>query len=67
MNEEMKPIKDNDVWDLIPLLEGVKPTNCKWILRLRGIQKAMYRDTIHVLSQRVLCRKKASTVKRLSL
>ena len=24
VNEEMKSMKDNDVWDLIPLPEGVK-------------------------------------------
>ena len=25
MNEEIKSMKDNDVWDLVPLPEGVKP------------------------------------------
>ena len=30
MNEEIKSMKDNDVWDLVPLLEGVKPIGCKW-------------------------------------
>ena len=29
MNEEIKSMKDNDVWDLVPLLEGVKPIGCK--------------------------------------
>ena len=29
MNEEMKSMKDNDVWDLIPLLKGAKPISCK--------------------------------------
>ena len=29
MNEECKSMQDNDVWDLVPLLEGVKPIGCK--------------------------------------
>ncbi|KAJ4713114.1 Retrovirus-related Pol polyprotein from transposon TNT 1-94 [Melia azedarach] len=33
MNEEIKSIKDNDVWDLVPLPEGVKPIGCKWIFK----------------------------------
>ena len=28
MNEEIKSMKDNDVWDLVPLPEGVKPIGC---------------------------------------
>ena len=29
MNEEMKSMHDNDVWDLVQLLEGLKPIGCK--------------------------------------
>ena len=29
MNEEYKSMQDNDVWDLVPLPEGVKPIGCK--------------------------------------
>ena len=29
MNEDYKFMQDNDVWDLVPLLEGVKPISCK--------------------------------------
>ncbi|XP_071916233.1 uncharacterized protein [Coffea arabica] len=29
MNEEIKSMKDNDVWDLVPLPEGAKPIGCK--------------------------------------
>ena len=25
MNKEIKSMKDNDIWDLVPLPEGVKP------------------------------------------
>ena len=30
---EIKSMKDNDVWDLVPLPEGVKPIGCKWIFK----------------------------------
>ena len=29
MNEEYKSMQDNKVWELVPLLEGVKPIGCK--------------------------------------
>ena len=29
INDEFKSIKDNDVWDLVPLPEGMKPIGCK--------------------------------------
>ena len=32
MNEEIKSMKDNDVWDLVLLPEGAKSIGCKWIL-----------------------------------
>ena len=31
MKYEMKSMKDNDVWDLVELFEGAKPTGYKWI------------------------------------
>ena len=33
MKDEMKSMKDNGVWDLVELPEGVKPIGCKWIFR----------------------------------
>ena len=35
MNEEIKSMKDNNVWDLIPLPKGAKPIDCKWILKIQ--------------------------------
>ena len=35
MNEEIKFMKDNDVWDLVSLPEGVKPIGCKWIFKTK--------------------------------
>ena len=39
MNEEIKSMKHNDVWDLIPLPEGVKPIGCKWIFKTKRDSK----------------------------
>ena len=35
MNEEIKSMKDNDVWDLVTLPEGAKPIGCKWIFKTK--------------------------------
>ena len=39
MNEEMKSVKDNDVWDLVPLSEGLKFIGCKWIFKTKKDSK----------------------------
>ena len=39
MNEEIKSMKDNDVWDLVPFPEGVKPIGCKWIFKTKRDSK----------------------------
>ena len=39
MNEEIKSMKDNDVWDLVPLLEGVEPIGFKWIFKTKRDSK----------------------------
>ena len=39
MNEELKSMKDNDVWDPVPLLEGTKPIGCKWIFKTKKDSK----------------------------
>ena len=33
-------MQDNDVWDLVPLLEGAKPIGCKWIFKTKRDSKA---------------------------
>ena len=35
MNKKIKFIKDNDVWNLIPLSEGAKFIGCKWIFKIK--------------------------------
>ena len=39
MNDEMKSMKDNDVWELVELPEGAKPIGCKWILKTKRDSK----------------------------
>ena len=39
MNEEMKSMHDNDVWDLVQLFEGLKPIGCKWIFKIKRDSK----------------------------
>ena len=39
MNEAIKSMKDNDVGDLVPLPEGVKPIGCKWIFKTKRDSK----------------------------
>jgi Reverse transcriptase (RNA-dependent DNA polymerase) len=36
MDEEIKSMYDNKVWDIIPLSEGVKPIGCKWIFKTKN-------------------------------
>ena len=35
MNDEMKSMSDNDVWELVTLPEGIKPIGCKWIFKTK--------------------------------
>ena len=39
MNNEMKSMKDNDVWDLFKLSEWAKPIGCKWIYKTKQDSK----------------------------
>ena len=39
MNEEMKSMHDNDVWDLVQLPVGLKPIGCKWIFKTKTESK----------------------------
>ena len=39
MNDEIKSMKDNNVWDLVPLPEGAKPIGCKWIFKTKRDSK----------------------------
>ena len=39
MNEEMKSMRDNGIWDLVKLPEGAKPIGCKWIFKTKRDSK----------------------------
>ena len=39
MNEEMKSMHKNDVWDIVQLPEGLKPIGCKWIFKIKRDSK----------------------------
>ncbi|RVW89978.1 Retrovirus-related Pol polyprotein from transposon TNT 1-94 [Vitis vinifera] len=39
MKDEMKSMKDNGVWDLVELSEGVKSIGCKWIFKTKHDSK----------------------------
>ncbi|RDX64379.1 hypothetical protein CR513_57076, partial [Mucuna pruriens] len=45
MKDELKYMQDNDVWDLIELLEGVKPIGCKWIFKTKKDSKGLPHET----------------------
>jgi Reverse transcriptase (RNA-dependent DNA polymerase) len=36
MNEEIKSMHDNKIWDIVLLPEGVKPIDCKWIFKIKN-------------------------------
>jgi len=35
MEDEIKYMRDNDIWDLVKLHEGVKPISCKWTFKTK--------------------------------
>ena len=39
MKDEMKSIKDNEVWDLVEFPKGVKPIGCEWIFKTKNDSK----------------------------
>ncbi|KAL2472340.1 cysteine-rich RLK (RECEPTOR-like protein kinase) 8 [Abeliophyllum distichum] len=39
MKDEMKSMKDNDIWDLVKLPDGAKPIGCKWIFKTKSNSK----------------------------
>jgi transposase InsO family protein len=39
MNEEIKSMADNDVWEIVPLPSGKRPIGCKWIFKTKRDSK----------------------------
>jgi uncharacterized protein YqgQ len=40
MNDEIKSMYDNNVWDIVPLPEGAKLVGCKWIFKTKRDSKS---------------------------
>ena len=39
MNDELKSMKDNDVWDLVELPKGKKQIGCTWVFKIKRDSK----------------------------
>jgi hypothetical protein len=39
MEEELKSISSNKVWDLVEIPDGVKPVGCKWVYKVKSDSK----------------------------
>jgi hypothetical protein len=66
MDEEIKSMYDNKVWDIVPLPEGMKSIGCKWIFKTqKKIQKVMWKDIKYDLLLRDLHRKNILTLQKL--
>ena len=39
MEEELKSMSSNDVWDLVDIPNGVKPVGCKWVYKTKRDSK----------------------------
>src|SRR6266498_2595442 len=39
MEEEMKSMSINDVWDLVEIPNGAKTVGCKWVYKTRHVSK----------------------------
>jgi hypothetical protein len=35
MEDELKSMSTNDVWDLVEIHDGVKPVGCKWVFKIK--------------------------------
>ena len=51
MNEEIKSTKNNDIWDLVPLLEGAKPIVANKYLKPKGIRCNVERYKAHLVAK----------------
>ena len=67
MNEDIKSMKDNDVWDLAPLPKGEKPIRYKLIFKTKRDLKGDVKRYKARLIKRASHKKKTSIIKRLSL
>ncbi|RVW18012.1 Retrovirus-related Pol polyprotein from transposon TNT 1-94 [Vitis vinifera] len=52
MDDEMASLRKNQTWELVPLPEGVKPVDCKWLFKIKdGIQRMNHLKVLVWLKQ----------------
>ena len=59
MNDELKSMDQNKVWDLVELLEGYKNVGCKWVFKTNATLRAISNDIKLDLWPKVSLRKEA--------
>ena len=64
VEDEMKSMASNGVWDLVNLLDGSKPIVCKWSLRLKETLMIKWRGIRLDLLPKCLARKKELIIHR---
>jgi len=57
MKNELKFMKDNNIWDLVELPNGKKRIGCKWMFKTKLNSKGNFKNIRHVLMQRFTQRK----------
>ena len=64
MKDEMRSMKDNEVWDLVELPEGVKLIGCKWIFKTKKDSKGNIERNKARLVLKALLKRKTLTIKK---
>ena len=64
MKDEMKSMKDNNVWDLVELPKGVKSIGCKWIFKTKQDSKGNIVRYKACLVAKGFTKKRALTIRR---
>ena len=64
MNDEIKSMRDSDVWDLILFPEGSKPISFKWIFKTKRDSKGNLERYKAHLVVKGFTQKKAMTIKK---
>jgi hypothetical protein len=66
MDEEIKSMYDNKVWNIVPLPKCVKSISCKWIFKTKKDSEGNMKRYKYDLLLRNLHRRKVLTLRKLS-
>ena len=58
MEDEIKSMSTNEVWELEPIPKGAKTVGCKWVYKTKYDSKGMWKDLNCDLWQKVLRKEK---------